>query len=163
MLGPLANPAEPPFYLIGAFSIEAAELMAHTLAGMAIERAFVVHGEPGWDEPTPVGPFALFDVRSGSVTRHMRAAAHYGIESCKASDLAGGDVNHNAAALRSVFEGRDRGAHRDALLIGAALTLELTGQENDPRRAAERAALAIDSGQARELLEKLSRFGAAAP
>lgn len=163
MLGPLANPAEPPFHLIGAFSIEAAELMAHTLAGMAIERAFVVHGEPGWDEPTPVGPFALFDVRSGSVTRQVRAAAHYGIESCQASDLAGGDVNHNAAALRSVFEGRDRGAHRDALLIGAALTLELTGQENDPRRAAERAASAIDSGQARELLEKLSRFGAAAP
>lgn len=163
MLGPLANPAEPPFHVIGAFSIEAAELMAHTLAGMSIERAFVVHGEPGWDEPTPVGPFALFDVRPGSVTRQVRSATDFGIESCEASDLAGGDVSHNAAALRSVFEGRDRGPHRDALLIGAALTLELTGQESDPGRAAKRAAAAIDSGQARELLEKLSRFGAAAP
>lgn len=163
MLGPLANPAEPPFHLIGAFSGEAAELMAHTLAGMEIERAFVVHGEPGWDEPTPVGPFTLFDVRPGRVVRHVREAADFGIKSCSASDLAGGDVNHNAAALRAVFEGRDRGPHRDALVIGAALTLELTGQECDPRPAAARAASAIDSGRARELLDKLSRFGAAAP
>ena len=39
--------------------------MAEALAGMPIERAFVVHGAEGWDEPTPVGPFTLFDVRPG--------------------------------------------------------------------------------------------------
>jgi anthranilate phosphoribosyltransferase len=57
LLGPLTNPAEPPFGLIGAYSRDAARLMAETLAGMPIERVFVVHGEPGWDEPTPCGPF----------------------------------------------------------------------------------------------------------
>ena len=67
LLGPLTNPAAPPFSLIGAYSPEAARLMAETLAGMAIERAFVVHGEPGWDEPTPFGPFELYDVRPGRV------------------------------------------------------------------------------------------------
>jgi anthranilate phosphoribosyltransferase len=162
MLGPLANPAEPPFHLIGAFSLEAAELMAKTLSGMAIERAFVVHGEPGWDEPTPAGPFTLFDVRPGSVSREMREPDHFGMKTCHAADLAGGNIAHNAAALRAVFEGRDRGAHRDALLIGAALALELVGREQDPRAAAALAAVAIDSGRARELLEKLSRFGAPA-
>lgn len=162
MLGPLANPAEPPFHLIGAFSLEAAELMAKTLSGMAIERAFVVHGEPGWDEPTPVGPFTLFDVQPGHVAREIREAAHFGIKPCHASDLAGGNIAHNAAALRAVFEGRDRGAHRGALLIGTALALELVGREPDPRVAAAKAAVAIDSGRARELLDKLSRFGATA-
>jgi anthranilate phosphoribosyltransferase len=48
------------------------------------------------------------------------------------------------------------------LLIGAALALELVGREPDPRAAAAQAAVAIDSGRARELLEKLSRFGAPA-
>jgi anthranilate phosphoribosyltransferase len=162
MLGPLANPAEPPFHLIGAFSLEAAELMAKTLSGMAIERAFVVHGEPGWDEPTPAGPFTLFDVRPGSVSREVREPGHFGMKRCHATDLAGGNIAHNAAALRAVFEGRDRGAHRDALVIGAALALELTGREQDPREAAAMAGVAIDSGRARELLEKLSRFGAPA-
>lgn len=162
MLGPLANPAEPPFHLIGAFSLEAAELLAKTLSGMAIERAFVVHGEPGWDEPTTVGPFTLFDVRPGSVAREVREPAHFGMKPCQAADLAGGDIAHNAAALRAVFDGRDKGAHRDALLIGAALALELTDREHDPRAAAAMAAVTIDSGRARELLEKLSRFGASA-
>jgi anthranilate phosphoribosyltransferase len=162
MLGPLANPAEPPFHLVGAFSLEAAELMARTLSGMAIERAFVVHGEPGWDEPTQVGPFTLFDVHPGRVSREVREPAHFGIKPCHASELAGGDIAHNAAALRAVLEGRDRGAHRDALLIGAALALELVGCEHDPRAAAAQAAVAIDSGRARDLLEKLSRFGAPA-
>ena len=72
LLGPLTNPAAPPYQLIGAFSLAAARLMADTLAGMPIERAFVVHGEPGWDEATPVGEFALFDVRPGKVTETHR-------------------------------------------------------------------------------------------
>src|SRR5262245_51758281 len=80
LLGPLANPAEPPYYLIGAFSLGAAELLANTLAGMKIERAFVVHGEPGWDEPTPAGPFTLFDVRVGAVRRETRDAAMFGLD-----------------------------------------------------------------------------------
>ena len=67
ILGPLTNPAEPPFHVIGAYDLPTAELMAQALAGMNLERAMVVHGAAGWDEPTPVGPFELFDVRAGEV------------------------------------------------------------------------------------------------
>lgn len=158
MLGPLTNPAEPPFHLIGAYSLPAAELMANTLAGMRIERAFVVHGEPGWDEPTPIGPFTLFDVRPGRVERSMRGAGHFGLGSCRADELAGGDAEFNAAAIRAVFDGRDRGAHRAALLLGAALVLELTGREPDPRKGVECAAGVIEAGRATRLLEKLAAF-----
>ena len=63
ILGPLSNPAEPPFHVIGAFNEATARLMAQALAGMPIQRAFVVHGAGGWDEPTPLGPFLLLDVR----------------------------------------------------------------------------------------------------
>lgn len=159
MLGPLANPAEPPFYLIGAYSLSAAELLADTLAGMQIERAFVVHGDPGWDEPTPVGPFTLFDVHRGRVQRGQREARMFDLPACRAEALAGGDASYNAAALRAVFDGRDRGAHRDALLLGTALVLELTGRATETRTAVAVAADAIDSGRAAALLERLARFG----
>lgn len=161
MLGPLTNPAEPPYHLIGAYSLPAAELMAQTLAGMKIERAFVVHGEPGWDEPTPAGPFTLFDVRPGRVESSVREAGAYGLEPCTAQDLAGGDAAFNARAIREVFDGIDCGAHRAALLLGTALVLELTGREHDPRRGVQQAAQAIDSGAARALLVNLAAFGAA--
>jgi len=158
MMGPLTNPAEPPFHLIGAYSLAAAELMANTLAGMTIERAFVVHGEPGWDEPTPVGPFTLFDVHPGRVERSVRDAAGFGIGSCSAGDLAGGDAASNANAIRAVFEGRDRGPHRDALLLGTALVLELIGQHRNSREGVAQAAAVLDSGKAADLLVRLAAF-----
>ena len=67
ILGPLTNPARPPFNLIGAFDLPTTRLLADALVGMPLERAFVIHGEPGWDEATPVGSFTLFDVRPGEV------------------------------------------------------------------------------------------------
>jgi anthranilate phosphoribosyltransferase len=156
ILGPLTNPAEPPFHVIGAFSLEVAELIAHTLAGMPLERAFVLHGAQGWDEPTPVGPFTLFDVRPGHTERHTRTPEEYGLRRCEPARLAGGDAPHNARALRAVLQGEDRGPHRDCLLLGTALALEVTGRAAQPREAIGLAASAIDSGAAARVLEGLA-------
>ena len=160
ILGPLSNPAEPPFHLMGAYDLSTAKLIAETLSGMPMERAFVVHGEPGWDEATPVGPFTCFDVRPGTVTSRVRDAAEFGLHTCTAQDLKGGDAAYNAQRLRAVFDGEDRGPHRDALLLNAALVLELTGRAHTPAEAARLAANAIESGQARSFLQKLAAFGA---
>jgi anthranilate phosphoribosyltransferase len=155
MLGPLTNPAAPPFQLIGAWSKEAAKLMADALAGMPIERAFVVHGAPGWDEATPVGEFVLYDVRPGSVEESVRGPEDYGLQSCAPEDLAGGDAEHNANELKRVFNGEDKGAHRDALLMGASLVLEVQGTANDAKHGIEIATAALDDGAASAFLDGL--------
>ena len=158
ILGPLMNPATPPFHLIGAFSLDIARLIADTLAGMEIERTFVVHGAEGWDEPTPIGSFTLFDVRPGQVDMQIRVPADYGLKTCQASDLAGGDAQQNARALEAVLNGQDRGAHRDCLLLGTALALEVVGRTRSPQEGVEIAAAAIDSGKARQVLQSLLAF-----
>jgi anthranilate phosphoribosyltransferase len=155
VLGPLTNPAAPPFQLIGAYSKEAAKLMADTLSGMPLERAFVVHGEPGWDEATPAGDFVLYDVQPGSVEEMCRSPADYGLEVCKPGDLEGGDAEHNARELVRVFTGEDKGAHRDALLMGTSLVLEVQGLAEDPKDGLAQAAAAIDDGSAEAFLAKL--------
>ena len=155
MLGPLTNPAAPPTQLIGAWSADAAGLMAGALSGMPIERAFVVHGEPGWDEATPVGEFLLFDVQPGSVERTTRTPEDYGVARCAPEDLAGGDAEHNANELVRVFGGEDHGAHRDALLMSTSLVLEVQGAANDAKDGVAIAAAAIDDGNAATLLDKL--------
>ncbi len=160
LLGPLTNPAEPPFSLIGAYSAEAAKLMAETLAGMPIQRVFVIHGEPGWDEATPVGPFELYDVRPGRVARELRDPRDLGLARCTAADLSGGDAAHNAAGLRAVFEGRDRGPHRDALVLNAALALEVTGAATSAAAGVAAAREAIERGDAARLLARIAAFGA---
>jgi anthranilate phosphoribosyltransferase len=158
ILGPLTNPAAPPFHLIGAFSIEIARLIAETLSGMDVERTFVVHGAEGWDEPTPIGPFTVFDVRPGSIDMQIRLPADYGLQTCTAEGLAGGDAQHNARALEAVLTGRDRGPHRDCLLLGTALALEVTGRVRSPQEGVDLAANAIDSGKARNVLQSIVSF-----
>jgi anthranilate phosphoribosyltransferase len=155
MLGPLTNPAATPYQLIGAWSPAAAKLMADTLAGLPIERAFVVHGEPGWDEATPVGEFLLYDVHPGHVEETRRTPEDYGLSRCKPADLAGADAEHNATELKRVFSGEDTGPHRDALLMGTSLVLEVTNQVDNPRQGVDAAADAIDSGRAAEMIENL--------
>ena len=159
LLGPLTNPAEPPFSLIGAYSAAAAKLMAETLAGMPIERVFVVHGEPGWDEATPVGPFELYDVRPGRVgARSPRCARvrHWSVQ-------RGGSRGRRCRAQRGGsarrVRGRDRGPHRDAVVLNAALALEVTGAV--PSAAAGRAGCVRGDrrGDAQRLLERLADFG----
>ena len=159
ILGPLLNPAEPPYHLIGAYHVDVAALMAQTLAGMAIERVFVVHGDPGWDEATPIGSFTLFDVRPGKVIRTNRSADEFGLPRCTPEELLGGDAAYNAEHLRAVLEGRDRSAHRNAIVLQAALVLELLGRAESPRAAARMAEDAIEAGAGKLLLQKIAAFG----
>ena len=160
LLGPLTNPAAPPYQLVGAFSRDAARLMAETLSGLPLERAFVVHGEPGWDEATPAGDFLLFDVRPGRVGETTRTPEDYGIGRCAPADLKGGDAAHNAAELVRVFNGDDGGAHRDALVMGASLVLEVAGVVPDAAAGVELAAQAIDDGKATAFLHSFAdHFG----
>jgi anthranilate phosphoribosyltransferase len=159
ILGPLTNPAVPPYQMIGAYSPDVAALMADALAGMPIKRAFVIHGEPGWDEATPVGSFLLFDVQDGQVTRTTRDPAEWGMERCTPEALAGGDAAMNARCLRDVFAGSDHGPHRDALVLGAALALELTGRVDGPGEAVAVVNEALDTGAASRVLAGLEEIG----
>lgn len=154
ILGPLTNPASPSHYVIGAFSPEMARLMAEALSGMPLERAFVVHGEPGWDEATPCGPFLMFDVRPGTVSEVRRDPQDYGIPRCDPGDLAGGNAVYNASAIRNAFAG-ESGPHADALALGAGLALEVAGVVETLVAGIDRARAALDDGTAQRLVDRL--------
>jgi anthranilate phosphoribosyltransferase len=159
ILGPLVNPAAPPYHVIGAFSERVAALMAETIAGLDIGRVFVIHGASGWDEATPAGPFVCYDVRPGRVERELRDSRDYGLPRCSLDDLRGGDAATNAARLKAALEGGDTAAHRDALALGAALALEVTGHVLDAHAGVARAHEALASGAARALLSRVVAFG----
>ena len=158
VLGPLTNPAAPPNIVIGAFDPAAARLMAGALSGLDIERAFVVHGAGGWDEPSPLGEFILFDVTPGAVKESVRHPADIGMAGCEMDDLTGGSPEHNARRLLDVLEG-EQGPHRDSVVLGAALALEVSGRATSPDQAVAMAAAAIDDGRALSLAKALEEFG----
>jgi anthranilate phosphoribosyltransferase len=160
LLGPLTNPAAPKFQLIGAYDAATAELMAGTLAGMNIERAWVIHGAAGWDEATPIGPFLAFAVTRGDVRRSEIDPRDFGLATCASADLAGGDAAANLAALRDVFAGRDRGAHRSALMLQCGLALHIAGHASSIAAGIGKAGAVLDDGGAHQWLQQLQELAA---
>jgi anthranilate phosphoribosyltransferase len=158
MLGPLTNPASPRFLLVGAYNAATAELMAGTLAGMPVMRAWVVHGAAGWDEATPIGPFLVYEVSRGAISRREVDPQEFGIERCEARALAGGDAAANLQALLDVFDGKDRGAHLSALLLQTGMALTIAGRAASIDAGIAVARSAIESGGARAWLNRLQQF-----
>ncbi len=159
LLGPLTNPASPPYALVGACSLAAAKLIADAFTGLPIRRVFVVHGAEGWDEPTPVGPFHLFDVRGGVAVRRIVEPLDFGLRKCSAADLKGGTPIENAHRLTQVFCGQG-GPARNALMLSAALALEVAGVVPDIVSGLEQCAETLDSGAAADLVTRVVKVSA---
>lgn len=156
LLGPLSNPAAPEYQLVGAWSEEVATLMADALAGMPVRRAFVVHGEPGWDEATPCGPFLLLDVRDGEVHRSRVDPAEAGVVRCAPEELRGGAPAQNAARMDAVLRGNEISAYTDAVVLNTGLVLQVAGAVEDLASGVARARAHILDGTAGRLLDRLA-------
>lgn len=160
MLGPLTNPVRARVQLIGAFSIRAAEMLAHASARLGIERAFVVHGADGLDEISTTGPTTVFQVEDGRVQKGRWTPADFGLTPASIDDLKGGDPGMNANIVRSVLEG-EPGPRRDIVVANAAAALLVAQRASDLKAAVSVAAESIDSGSARRKLESVVEFTAA--
>jgi anthranilate phosphoribosyltransferase len=159
LLGPLTNPVRARAQLMGAFSVRAAEMLAHASARLGIERAFVVHGADGLDEISTTGPTTVFQVENGSVVKNRWLPSDFGLPNGSLEELEGGDCETNAGLIRAVLEG-EPGARRDIVIANAAAALLVAQKVNDLRTAAALAAESIDSGSARRKLEQLVEFTA---
>lgn len=157
LLGPLTNPAGARRQLIGAPSLQAAELMAQALAGLEPERAFVVHGSDGLDEVTTTGPTAIFEVTGDQVRRFEWRPSDFGVDDGEKSALAGGDRAANHAIADRILHGQP-GPERDIVLVNAAAALVAAGAAEDLRQAMERASKSVDSGGAWQKVERLAAF-----
>ncbi|GIT37330.1 MAG: hypothetical protein Ct9H300mP6_11980 [Gammaproteobacteria bacterium] len=132
-----------------------AKLMAEALSGMNVKRAFVVHGANGWDEPTPVAEFELFDVKPNQIEHTTRDPKDFGIARCSEDDLKGGDASQNAEALMKVFNKEDQGPHRDSC-CWERFGLEVSGIVSNLKEGIEKASSAFNEGKASDMVQSLS-------
>ena len=165
MLGPLLNPARPAFQLTGVFSEALLPLYAGVLPGLQRERAWVVHGRAGdaavMDEISTLGTTLVAEVRGGDIIRRELQPGDLGVPAGDIEELRGGDAVCNAAILEDILGGRRHGAARDIVLVNAAAALCVAGVADGWRDAMARAAEAIDSGSARQVLTTMRRVAGA--
>jgi anthranilate phosphoribosyltransferase len=161
VLGPLTNPAGARALMLGVYSPELTRTLADALVQLGAERAYVVHGAGGIDELSPCGPNLVCEVASGVVREYELDPLDLGVERCDPAELRGGDPASNAAALRAVLSGEDRGGHRSAVILNAAGGIAAAGHAEDLREGIVRAREAIDSGAAAARLDELVEFSRA--
>ncbi|MBN9076610.1 MAG: anthranilate phosphoribosyltransferase [Rhizobiales bacterium 65-79] len=153
LLGPLSNPAGVKRQLVGVFSPEWVEPLAHVLKGLGTEAAWVVHGD-GLDELTTAGPTKVAALRDGKVRSFEIVPEEVGLARAEPADLKGGDAVRNAEALRAVLDGV-KGPYRDIVLLNAGAAILVAGKGATLQEGIAIAVDAIDSGKARAALTKL--------
>lgn len=157
LLGPITNPARASAQVVGVYSAELVEKLAEALSELGLRRALVVHGRDGLDEITISGPSKIAEVRNGSVHVYEVTPEEFGLQTALLSEIAGGDVEQNAAIIRAILNG-ERSARRDVVLLNAAAALVAAGHADHISDAVPLAAYAIDCGHARQRLELLVEF-----
>jgi anthranilate phosphoribosyltransferase len=164
LLGPLTNPGRPRAGLIGCAFADLAEVMARVFAERQ-SSVLVVHGDDGLDELTTTTTSTIWRVQAGTVEKLTFDPAGFGFARAELTELRGGDATANAAEARSVLAGA-KGPVRDAVVLNAAGAIVahaglssraewLPAWEDGLSRAAD----AIDSGAAEQLLARWVRFG----
>jgi len=154
ILGPLTNPAGADCQVLGVYRDDLTEKMAQVLKNLGCKRGFVVHGMDGMDEVTLTAATRIAEVTPQAVKTTIIQPSDFGFAQCRMEELHGGDALENAAIVMGILAGQ-KGPKRDIVLLNAAFGLVAAGKADNPTAGVDLAADAIDSGRAREQLDKL--------
>ncbi|MFA5645946.1 MAG: anthranilate phosphoribosyltransferase [Candidatus Ratteibacteria bacterium] len=154
LLGPLTNPCGTTVQILGVGSPSLLDLIPKVLYGLGMRRAWIFHGSSGIDELSPCGTTTVVEIGEG-IDRFQISAHDFGMPSASLSELRGENPAENAHILRSVLEGKETGAKRNAVLMNTAVLLYLSQKAKSPLQGVKLASRALDSGIAAEKLHQI--------
>ena len=155
IVGPLANPARAGRQVVGVADLERGPVLAAALAALGTRHALVVHGEPGLDEVSPLGPTHVIEVVDGSTREWKIEPAEHGFRKVGREDLAGSEPAENARIIREILEGGGPAGARAAIILNAGAAVYVSGRVRSYSDGVAAATKAIDSGEAKAVLDRL--------
>ena len=154
LLGPMANPANVSFMVVGVGDPRVAEKMARAIASRGIERAWIVHGHGGLDELSLSGPCSVVEIRNNVLSEFTVNAGDLGLQVADVTAVRGGDPSHNAQIVLDTFNGQP-GPVRDIVVLNAAAGLTVAGACDSLAQGVALAQASIDNGSAMHVVEAL--------
>jgi anthranilate phosphoribosyltransferase len=154
VLGPLTNPAFARRQVLGVYAERLVETVARVLAALGAAHALVVHSRDGLDEISVSAPTLVCEVRDGGIRTYEITPADLGLRTHAIEELAGVDVETNAAIAREVLRGSE-GARHDVVIANAGAALYVSGAAPTIRDGVALAHDSIVSGRAAGKLEQL--------
>lgn len=154
ILGPLTNPAGARAQVVGVYEARLTEVLARVLGRLGSERAFVVHGKDAMDEISITGETQISELKNGRVETYSVSPEDFGLRRTRLEDISGGNADDNAGIIRRILDG-EKGPRRDIACLNAAAAIVAGGKARSIKEGLMLAYAAIDSGKAKEKLEKL--------
>lgn len=158
ILGPLANPANAEYMVVGVYEDRLLELVANVLKNLGVKRALVIRGSDGLDEFSISAHTNVFEIRNGEITSYEVTPESVGLKRATKAEIVGGTAAENAEITRGILSGKITGAKRDIVLLNSGAALYTCGKAESIAEGVKMAAEAIDSGAAMEKLNAMIEF-----
>lgn len=156
ILGPMINPAKPPYLLMGVARPEIVRLVADTLCqSPTLKRAAVVFGAGGYDEVSPMGPATIVLIENGRQAPLALDPADYGIRPCTEEDLAVHSREEALHVLQEIVQGRGSQHMKDMVALNVALAIRLIEPERSLDQCMALAREGVEGGAGAKVLAAL--------
>ncbi|WP_423792233.1 anthranilate phosphoribosyltransferase [Methanocaldococcus indicus] len=157
ILGPLTNPANANYQLLGVYSENLVDKLIYVLKNLGLDGALVVHGS-GMDEITLTGKTKIAELKDGEVNIYSIEPEDFGFKKVDISELKGGNKKENAKIILDILNGEETGAKRDIVILNAAYALYISGVAKNIDEGIKLSEKSIDSGKALKKLYELREF-----
>ena len=156
-LGPLVNPADVPFQVVGVPEPALARGTVAALDRLGVVRSLAMTSAEGCDEFSPRGPTVAFSSRAHRVTRHSVDPSRFLERAERQGPWGALDPPEAATEASRILAGGD-GARRGSVLLTSGAAIWIAGRASSLADGVDRARGALDSGRAEELLFGLQRL-----
>jgi len=154
VLGPLTNPAGAPNQVIGVFSKDLVEPLAHVLKRLGSEHVLVVHAEDGMDEISIASPTFIAELNNGEVKTYTIQPEDFDMSRAELEQIRATDSAHSLEIINSVFNNTG-GPAKDIVCLNAGAAIYAAGLTASLAEGVKKAQQVIASGAVAEKLEQL--------
>ena len=158
ILGPLTNPADAEYNVIGVYEDRLLEIVANVLKNLGVKHSIVVHGDDGLDELSISSSTSICEINNGKITRYSITPESVGLKRGNKADIEGGSAEDNAKITLGILKGEITDSKRDIVLLNSGAALYVSGKADSIADGVKLASELIDSGAALEQLNKLVEF-----
>jgi anthranilate phosphoribosyltransferase len=155
IVGPLANPAKAGAQVVGVADRDRAPTLAAALSSLGTRHALVVHGEPGLDEISPLGPTHVIEVKGGKTSEWTINPRKFGFGKGKETDLQGAEPADNARIIEEILANGGPDAARAAVILNGAGAIYVSGGGKSFEDSVTAAKQSVESGSAKKALANL--------
>ena len=151
MLGPIVNPAQPKYQLIGVYNLEMARIYNYVL--QSLNKDFtLIHSMDGYDEISLTADTKVVTNKGEFIKSPIELA---NLKVSQAALHGGETVDAAAAIFKNILEGKGTEAQNAVVLANAAMALMVTGKYPQYQDALEAARKSLQSGAAKNALDTL--------